>query len=193
MPSGLFLSGFLLLSTCSCCFSLEGAGVCRDGVCCDGGFCCWVVGGFEPLCAASPACWALAGGTIIPINNTAEIKKEKGDGGFTIWLSPRFGPVPPYRWAESATGYLDFPVILPNPFECDLDVPIAREARKLLSPLYQENAVLGDQVIQPQRLQLPRRVNPIQINVIEVYDGSMIFVHQREGGAGHVFFRRRLE
>jgi hypothetical protein len=67
---------------------------------------------------------------------------------------------------SSAAGDLDFSIVLPNPFESDLDVPVARETRKLLSPLYQENAVFSEQVIESESFQLPGRVDAIQVNVL---------------------------
>ena len=50
----------------------------------------------------------------------------------------------------------------------NLHIALALEACELLSPLYQENAVAADKVIESQRLQLARRINSVQINVIEV-------------------------
>src|SRR6476469_6767118 len=62
----------------------------------------------------------------------------------------------------------------------------ALKALELLSPLYQENAVVSDEVIEPQRFQLARRINPVQVDVVEVSLGTAIFVDQGEGGAGDV-------
>src|SRR5438309_2840713 len=92
-----------------------------------------------------------------------------------------------------AAGNLNFSVVFPNPFESDLDVPVAHKTRKLLSPLYQENAVFGEQVVESKGFQLPWRVNTIQVNVIQSRSRSAIFVHQRKGGAGDIFFRGSLK
>ncbi len=62
---------------------------------------------------------------------------------------------------DSAPDHLDFPIVLPHPFERDFDVAVAFEARKLLSPLYQENAVFRDQVIQPEGFQLSWSIHSI--------------------------------
>src|SRR6476661_8764620 len=65
-------------------------------------------------------------------------------------------------------------------------IALALKALELLSPLYQENAVVSDEVIEPQRFQLARRINPVQVDVVEVSLGTAIFVDQSEGGAGDI-------
>src|SRR5438309_12112174 len=64
---------------------------------------------------------------------------------------------------SSAAGNLDFSVVLPNPFESDLDVPVAHKTRKLVSPLYQEHAVFGEHDVESKGFQLQWRVNTIQV------------------------------
>jgi len=61
-----------------------------------------------------------------------------------VFLTPIWNMKLPSAAQSSAAGDLDFSIVLPNPFESDLDVPVARETRKLLSPLYQENAVFSE-------------------------------------------------
>ena len=55
-----------------------------------------------------------------------------------------------------------------HPLQRNLHISLALEACELLSPLYQENAVVGDKVVESQRLQLARRINSVKIDVIEV-------------------------
>src|SRR5207237_9598151 len=81
---------------------------------------------------------------------------------------------------------LVLPSLIPYPFQSEFCVLIALQARELLSPLDQENAVFGDQVIEAEGLKLARRVYPIEINVIDVDFRAAILMHQSEGWAGDV-------
>jgi len=84
-------------------------------------------------------------------------------------------------------------IVLPHSIENDFDIPLALESRELLPPLYQQNTVRGDQIIQAQRLKLARSIDTVEINVEEVGYGTTILVHQREGWAGDIFFGSCLE
>src|SRR5207237_6006854 len=70
--------------------------------------------------------------------------------------------------------------------ERDLDIAITHQARKLLSPLYQQDTLLGEKVVESQRLQLPGRVYAIQVDVVEIRCGAAVLVHQCEGRTGDV-------
>src|SRR3989442_15935100 len=59
--------------------------------------------------------------------------------------------------------------LIPYPLQSDFCVLIALQARELLSPLDQENAVLGDQVIEAEGLKMARWHYPIDFNVIDTY------------------------
>src|SRR5579864_6350811 len=87
----------------------------------------------------------------------------------------------------------DSPAALPFPLQRNLYVPLAQQPRKFLSPLDQQNTIVGAQVIQSERFQFARRVDAVKINVIEVGAGPAIFMHQRKGGTGDVFLRGRFE
>lgn len=98
--------------------------------------------------------------------------------------------VQPYSLQYLVGAQLDPPLIprslVPYPLQGDFCVLIALQARELLSPLDQENAVFGDQVIEAEGLKLARRVYPIEINVIDVDFRPAILMHQSEGWASDV-------
>ena len=93
----------------------------------------------------------------------------------------------------SAAGNFYGSVVVPNPFQPDLDIVVTDKAPKLFSPLYEENAVFRDQVVETQGFQLAGRINPIQIDMIEIRPRTPVLVHQGERGAGDIFFRSGLE
>src|SRR5207245_11470453 len=75
----------------------------------------------------------------------------------------------------------------------NLYVTLALEAFKLRSRLYQENVVVGDQVVESQSFQLARSIDTVEINVKEADPGAMVFVDQGEGWTGDVFRRGGLK
>src|ERR1700683_1642455 len=75
----------------------------------------------------------------------------------------------------------------------DFHISIAFEASELLSPLYQQDAVWSEQVVQAQRLQFALGIDAIEINMEKRDERTAIFVDEREGGAGHILGPRRLE
>src|SRR5579862_1481929 len=87
----------------------------------------------------------------------------------------------------------DLPSILACPLQSNLQIPLANEARKLLSPLDQQNAALRAQIVETERLQLSRGVDTVKIDVVKIGARAAILVDEREGGAGNVVFVRRLE
>src|SRR2546428_4370977 len=82
--------------------------------------------------------------------------------------------------------------LIPYPLQSDFCVLIALQARELLSPLDQENAVFGDQVIETERLKLARRAYPIQLNVIDVDFRDPLLILQSEGWARDVVRGRQV-
>lgn len=70
---------------------------------------------------------------------------------------------------------------------------LALEAHELLSPLYQENTVIGDQVVEPQGFQLSRCIDSVQIDVIEAGLWATVLVDQGERWAGDILSGRRPE
>ena len=64
--------------------------------------------------------------------------------------------------------YFNPPVVLPILLQRNFDIPLALQTRKFLSPLDQQNASVGAQIIQPQRLQLALRIDAVKIDVINV-------------------------
>src|ERR1700731_2749633 len=91
------------------------------------------------------------------------------------------------------TEDLDSAPILAVPLQRNLYVPLALQARKFLSPLDQQNTVLGAQIIEGESFKLARSVDTIEIDMEEISPRPAILVHQREGGTGNIFFLGRLE
>src|SRR5262249_32169749 len=87
-----------------------------------------------------------------------------------------------------ATYQADTPFILANAVYGDFHIPVTSEPRKFIAPLYQENTVFGDQVVEAQSLQFSKRIYAIEVDVIKVGLRSSIFVNQGERGAGDVVF-----
>jgi hypothetical protein len=77
--------------------------------------------------------------------------------------------------------------------QSDFRVLVALQARELLSPFDEQDAVGGEQVVEGEGFQFALGVNAIEINVIEGDAGPAIFVDQGEGGAGYVFRSSGLE
>ena len=84
-----------------------------------------------------------------------------------------------------------------NPFihllEGDLCLPIAPQAGEFVSPLDEQDAVGGEQVIEGERFQFALGVNALEVNVIERNAGTPVFVDQGESGTRHVFRSSGLE
>ena len=77
-------------------------------------------------------------------------------------------------------------------YQRNLDIPLALEAFELLSPLYQENAVIGDEVVESQRLKFPRSIDSVKVDVIEIDLRTAVFVDQCKCGAGNFLRGRRI-
>ena len=63
-----------------------------------------------------------------------------------------------------------------HPLKRYLHITLAFEAWEFLSPLYQENAVAGDKVVESQGLQLAGRINSVKIDMKEIGLGTAVFV-----------------
>src|SRR5216683_7024841 len=83
---------------------------------------------------------------------------------------------------------LDLTSVLAHSLQRNLHIPLLLQAEEFFSPLNQQNAVVGAQVIQCERFQFALRVHAIKINVIEIRSRTAILMHQGEGRTGHVFF-----
>src|SRR5580658_1649381 len=104
----------------------------------------------------------------------------------TVLRSP--DPVNPL---DSTGGHLDSAVIFCRSFfrdllQGDLHVLVAFEARELLSPLYQQDAVWGEQVVEAEGFQVALGIDPVKVNVVQGGARSAVFVDEGEGWAGHV-------
>src|SRR5712672_743424 len=87
----------------------------------------------------------------------------------------------------------DLTSVLAHTFQRNFHISLAQQSRKFLSPLNQQNAVSCTQIIEGQGVEFPQRVDAVKINVVKMGSGSVIFVDQREGRTGDVFFGGRLE
>ena len=83
--------------------------------------------------------------------------------------------------------------IFSHALQGDFNVLITHQVGKLLSPLYQENGVVGDEVVESQGFQLARSINPIKINMIKRDLGTAVFVDQGEGWTGDLLRLGSLE
>src|SRR5262249_152053 len=59
---------------------------------------------------------------------------------------------------------------------------------EFLSPLYQQNAVFGEKVVEAQRLKLARSLHAIEINMVKIHSRTAIFVDEGKRGTGYIFF-----
>src|SRR3984885_12212461 len=85
---------------------------------------------------------------------------------------------------------------------CHHNLPLAalHHTGKFLSPLHQHDAVIGLQIVKPQRLQLALALDTVEIQVIEphrralavVLARAFILMHQSEGRTRHLVRIRRV-
>src|SRR3984885_2916991 len=87
---------------------------------------------------------------------------------------------------KTLTAYPDPPLIVVPPHQHNLHISLAQQPRKLFSPLDQQNAVVGTQIIESKRLQFSLRIDAVEIDVVEIGMRSAIFVHQGEGRTGRL-------
>src|SRR6185437_8126423 len=80
----------------------------------------------------------------------------------------------------------DFPLVLGNSLEGNLHIPFSLKARELFSPLNQQNAVVGHQIIEAERFQLTLSIDAVQIDVIKHHRRAAIFMNEGEGRTGNV-------
>src|SRR5260370_33446184 len=59
----------------------------------------------------------------------------------------------------------DLPFVFAHTLQRNLDIPLLPQARELFSPLNQQNAVVGAQVVQRERFQFASRVRAVKIAV----------------------------
>src|SRR5262249_61949033 len=77
--------------------------------------------------------------------------------------------------------------------QCDLDIPLFHEPRKLFSPLDEQNAFRIHQVVERQRVQFALGINAVEIDVIHRQVRPAVLVDQRERRAGNGGSGRGLE
>ena len=88
---------------------------------------------------------------------------------------------------------VDPALILACPLQRNLHIPLLHEPRKLFSPLDQQDAVFGAQIIQSERFEFALRVDAIEIDMEKIGARSTVFVDEREGGAGDILFGGCIE
>src|SRR5262249_834181 len=95
-------------------------------------------------------------------------------------------------WGSETLDF-DVTLVFPHTLERNFNVPFPAEAVELLSPLYQQDAVLREQVIESKGFKLPWRIDAIKIDVIEVRGRTAIFVDQSKRGTGDIVSGGRLK
>ncbi len=96
--------------------------------------------------------------------------------------------------SHNALGsHADDPLRFVVPLKRNLHVTLPHQARELLSPFDQKDAVLRAQIVECQRVQLPLGIDAVKIDVIEIRPRPAIFMHQGKRRTGNVFLGRRLE
>jgi len=93
------------------------------------------------------------------------------------------------QWAVIAlAGNSNSPPVLAFPLKPDFHIALRPKPAEFLSPLDQQNAVVGTQIIQAERFQFPQGIDAVKIDVIESGLRAAILMHQGKGGTGDVFF-----
>jgi hypothetical protein len=100
-----------------------------------------------------------------------------------------FSRVAFYALAENS----DRPRILSRALQGNLHIALTHEAGKLFAPLDQQDAVFRSEIVEGQRVQFPRRVDAIKIDMKEIRPRPTIFVDQRKGRTGDIFLGSRFE
>ena len=95
--------------------------------------------------------------------------------------------------APTLTDDTDPPPVLPVPLQRNLHIPLPLQPRKLLSHSISKTLPSARRSSSAERLQFPRRIHAVKIDVIKISPRTAILMHQREGRAGDVFFRSRSE
>src|ERR1700685_3838009 len=87
---------------------------------------------------------------------------------------------------ELRGGHLDSALRFPYALQSDLDVLIALQARELISPLYQQDAIGREEVVEAKRFQASLGIDAVEINMVQSGTGSAVFVDEGKGRAGHI-------
>ena len=104
-----------------------------------------------------------------------------GAGPISTRLNPRLAALNSERCPADSAFRFSYS------FQRNFKTAVAREARELLSPLYQQDAGGSDQVIKCEGFKFALGVDAVEIDVIEGGARGSVFVDEREGGAGYVF------
>jgi len=78
-------------------------------------------------------------------------------------------------------------------FNRNLHVALLHEPLELFSPLDEQDALRGHQIVKGQRVELALRVNTIKIDMKERDLGAAVFVDKSERGTGDIFSFSCLE
>ena len=90
------------------------------------------------------------------------------------------------RFSESVSGYFDATLGLLDSHQGNLEILIAQQTGELLSPLYEEDAIRSDQVVEGEGFEFALGIDSVKVDVIESGLRSAIFVDEGESGAGDV-------
>jgi hypothetical protein len=91
------------------------------------------------------------------------------------------------------TGNPDPPLVFPDLLQRNFDVPFPDQARKLLSPLNQQDAFRTRQIVKSERFQFTIRIDSVEIDVIKVRSLAAVFVDQGKRGARDIVGGGRSE
>src|SRR5579871_4277500 len=83
----------------------------------------------------------------------------------------------------------DSPFVFADFLNRNLYIPVTDEALKFLSPLDEQNAVVGNQIVKAEGFELAWRIHAVEVNVIEASLRAAIFVDESKCRAGDVFLR----
>jgi hypothetical protein len=82
--------------------------------------------------------------------------------------------------------YFDAALALRDSHQGNLEILIAQQTGELFSPLYQEDAIRSDQVVEGEGFEFALGIDSVKVDVIEGGLRSAIFVYECESGAGDV-------